>query len=225
MKIDNDGEWNTSRRNFLSLTCGAIISAMPPVNIASALDKKQSSLEFIESTYDKGANMKKKILIAYASRCGSTGGVADTVGQVLHASGASVDVRLLKKVKDISPYQAIIVGSAIRMGKWLPEAADFVKKHKEALSKLPVAFFVVCLTMKDDTPENRNTVLNYLKPVHQEAPQVIPVDTGLFAGAVDFKKLSFVYRIVLKSMDIVEGDYRNWEAVKNWAGEVSRKII
>jgi menaquinone-dependent protoporphyrinogen oxidase len=185
--------------------------------MAASSDAPQSTTEFIESTSEKDEKMKNRILIAYASRCGSTGGVAEAIGKLLCESGASVDVRLVRNVNDLSLYQGVIIGGAIRMGKWLPEAVEFVKTHQSTLNRIPVAYFVVCLTMKDDTAENRRKTLRYLEPVRKQFPKVKPVDIGLFAGAIDYKKLSFAYRLVLKLMGAPEGDFRNWEAIRNWA--------
>ena len=39
---------------------------------------------------------------------------------------------------------------------------------------MPVAYFLVCLTLKDDTEENRRTVAAYLDPVREQGPQVQP---------------------------------------------------
>lgn len=128
-----------------------------------------------------------------------------------------MDVRLVGNVNDLSPYQAVIAGSAIRMGKWLPEVVGFVKTHQDTLSRVPVAYFVVCMTMKDDMVENRPKVLAYLDPVRKQVPQVKPVDVGLFAGMVDFSKLSFVHSLMLKVKGAPEGDFRNWEAIRTWA--------
>ena len=169
--------------------------------------------------------MKKRVLIAYASKCGSTGGVAEAIGQVLCSMGATVDVRLTGSVKDISSYQAVIIGSAIRMGNWLPEATDFVIRQQDELSRVPCAYFVACLTMKDDTAENRKKVMAYLDPVRQKSPKVEPAAVGLFPGALDFKKLSFGSKAVLKMLGGKEGDYRNWPAVRAWAGDVGPSLF
>jgi menaquinone-dependent protoporphyrinogen oxidase len=197
---------------------------MLPHRIAGA-SSGQASPEFIESPCGKDDKMKKRVLIAYASKCGSTGTVAEAIGQSLCGMGASVDVRLAGNVNDLSPYQAVIAGSAIRMGKWLPEAADFMKKNRDALSHVPCAYFVVCLTMKDDTPENRTKVMAYLDPVRKESPKVRPAAIGLFPGAVNFGKLAFAPRTILKVMGAPEGDYRNWPAVKAWAAQVGPALL
>jgi menaquinone-dependent protoporphyrinogen oxidase len=211
------GKTEMGRRSFLILAGGAISALTLPYDRATASEARQSAVESNQSSYEKDRKMKNKLLIAYGSRCGSTGGVAEAVGQVLSTPGTAVDVRLVKDVNDLSPYQAVIVGSAIRMGKWLPEAVEFVKNHQDALSRVPVAYFAVCLTMKHDTVENRGKALAYLDPVRRQFPQVKPADIGLFAGALDYKKLSFAYSLILKVKAASEGDFRNWEAIRTWA--------
>ena len=217
-------EHDMSRRDFLLLSAGAICTSILCHDTAGASSEKPGS-KFIESTCQKDEKMKKRVLVTYASRCGSTGGVAEALGQVLCAMGTPVDVRLVKSVKDLSPYQAVIVGSAIRMGKWLPEAVAFVKNNRDVLARLPVAYFVVCLTMKEDTAENRSKVKAYLDPVRKEAPKVRPAAIGLFPGVVNFSKLSFVDKMILKAKGVSEGDYRDWTAIKAWASTVGPTLF
>ena len=166
--------------------------------------------------------MKDKILVAYASRAGSTGEVAEVIGQVLREAGVAVDVRLAKDMTDLSPYRVVIVGSGIRVGKWLPEAVEFVENHRETLSQISVAYFLVCLTLKEDTEENRREVSTYLDPVCEI---VQPVDVGLFAGVLDYSKLPFILRLVMKAMKSPEGDFRDWEAIRAWAGQVRDRLV
>ena len=90
--------------------------------------------------------MAGKILVAYATRAGSTTEAAQAIAEALRALyswGDTVDVLPVKAVNDLSPYRAVIAGSAIRMGHWLPEAVDFVTKNQAELAKVPVAFFLV----------------------------------------------------------------------------------
>ena len=161
--------------------------------------------------------MEDKILVAYASRTGSTGEVAETIGEVLRDGGATVDIHWAKDVTNVNAYRAVVAGSAIYMGQWMSEAVKFVKTHQDALSRMPVAYFAVCLTMKDDTEANRRTVAAYLDPVREV---VQPVGLGLFAGRLDSSKLPFHYRLIIKAMKQPEGDYRDWEAIRTWAGEL-----
>ena len=164
-----------------------------------------------------------KILVAYATKAGSTAAVATEIGRVIESQGGyKVDVHPVDKIKGVSGYDAAIIGSTIRMGKWLPEALKFVEKHKDALSRIPVAFFTVCLTLNEDTEENRRTVAAYLDPVCEV---VQPVDVGLFAGVMDYSKLSFLLRLMMKKMESPEGDFRDWEAIRAWAGQVRARLV
>lgn len=91
--------------------------------------------------------MNDKILVAYASQAGSTAEVAEAIGQTLAESGAQVEVHRMKDVPDLTPYRAVVAGSAIHGAKWLPEAMQFMQKHRAALAHKPFVAFLVCITL------------------------------------------------------------------------------
>lgn len=184
-------------------------------------------IDFIQKSYGDDKNSAKKILIAYASFSGSTGGIADAIAKVLFKAGAAVDVRLAKEVSDLSPYEAVIVGSAIHSSEWLPEAVEFVKIHREELSRMPTAYFLASLTTVEDNEQTRSIAAAFLDPVYEQIPEVKPVDVGIFTGKLDFSKLQFMYRIIwpFRGNGVSEGDYRNWEAIRDWADGVYTKLL
>lgn len=155
-----------------------------------------------------------KILVAYATRAGSTAEVAAYVAQVLRATGATVDVQYTRMVHEVQGYDAVIIGSAIRMGQWLPEAVEFVKTYRETLSRIPTAYFLVSGLLRNDTPEMRRTVLAFLDPVRA---LLEPVSIGLFAGKIDYCTMSGFDRSIAEAISSAEGDWRNWEAIRCWA--------
>ena len=163
----------------------------------------------------------KPILIAYATRAGSTKEVAQFIAQSLIEHGASVEVQPAAAIAELKPYSAVILGSAIRAGRWLPEAVEFVKQHKPDLEKLPLVYFLVCATMSEDTPENHDKVLAYLKPVRA---LLEPLEIGLFAGKLDETTLGFFAKLVVKAMRKEQGDWRDWEAVQDWAGKIYARL-
>jgi menaquinone-dependent protoporphyrinogen oxidase len=148
--------------------------------------------------------------------------VAEAIGQELGATGADVEVRRARDVRDLSPYQAVVVGTSVHMGRLPGEIPRFAKRHRRVLSRVPVAYFVVCLTMAEDTPENRQTTLAYLDPLRKAAPEVEPVDTGLFGGAIlqdthEFDRLFFLMKSIVRATAKELDDARDWEAIRAWA--------
>lgn len=155
-----------------------------------------------------------KILVTYATRAGSTAEIAARVAEVLRAVGATVDVKYVTTVHDMTGYDTVIVGSAIRMGCWLPEAVEFVKTNRETLSRIPTAYFVVSGLLRNDTPDIRRTVLAFLDPVRE---LLEPVSIGLFAGKLDYRTMDGFDRSIAEAVSSAEGDWRNWEAISEWA--------
>lgn len=169
--------------------------------------------------------MSTWILVAYASEFGSTVEVAETIGQTLRDGGAQVDVRAVVDVATFAPYSAAIIGSAIYNGAWLPEAVHFVEVHAAALSQIPTAYFVVCATMREDTPEHRQGARSFLDPVLDQIPQVRPIDIGLFAGKIDPPKLPWPIRLRMRlTTDLRQGDYRRWDDVRIWTASIAPQL-
>lgn len=75
-----------------------------------------------------------KNLVTYATRTGSTVGVAEAIAETLREHGAQVDVIPMQDVTDVTSYQAVVAGSAIQNRQWLPEANKFVQTHRSALN-------------------------------------------------------------------------------------------
>jgi len=217
METKDNKQRNMGRRDFLALT-GGIIGTLSLGSLSAAGSGYAASIVLPESRCgDKNNNMAKKILVSYASEYGSTGGVAEAIGKELCSKGAKADVFLARNVKNLSSYQGVIVGSAIYRGKWMPEAINFVKTNSEILRQIPVAFFMVCMTMHQPSEENRRKALAYLDPVLQTIPQVKPVDIEPFAGAMHYSNLSWLNKKIIQSKEVPEGDFRDWEAIRAWA--------
>ncbi len=164
--------------------------------------------------------MPNKILVTYASRTGSTAEVAEAIGRTLSEGGAQVDVLPMQEVKDLTLYQAIVAGSAIRKSKWLPEAVQFIRTHQSTLMHKSFAMFTVCITLAMQNGEQyRSTVQSWVAPMRS---LVRPLSEGLFAGKLDFSKLPFNWDTLLFRFSVAlgifpRGDHRDWNAIRNWA--------
>ncbi len=163
--------------------------------------------------------MEKKVLVTYASKYGSTGGVADAIGKELCSKNVATDVVLIKNASNVGSYQGVVIGSPIYMGKWMSEAVDFGKKNQDILRQMPVAYFLVCITLARPTEKNRAQVLSYMDPILKAVPEIKPIGIGTFAGALDYSNLSWLKKTIMKSKGAPEGDFRNWNAIRTWARE------
>jgi len=179
---------------------------------------------FPESQCGLPGSANPKVLVAYASMHGSTGGVAEAVSLTLCAAGMTAEVRRVDHVTRISGYDAVIVGSAVRSGRWLPEAVDFVQSYRDVLAERPVAYFLTCLALYRDTPKTRQTARGYMAPVLEAVPKVVPRDVGLFTGVLDYERYNFVVRMIMKrkmeKQGVPEGDHRNWERIRTWSRDL-----
>jgi menaquinone-dependent protoporphyrinogen oxidase len=214
----------TTRREFIvrgSMIVGAAISGVGCSHVQSPNGARAGEVIFPEPSCGTDKGSQRPILVAYASFCGSTAGVAEAIAQAFCGKGAKVDVRLAKNVNSVEGYRAAVIGSAVRSASWWPEALSLVSRHERNLARMPVAYFLTCLTLYQDNPENRNTALGYFDPVLKASPGVKPVGMACFAGALDLSKMGFVYRTIMKSKmkqsGVPEGDFRNWPAIKTWA--------
>lgn len=166
--------------------------------------------------------MSPRMLVAYASRAGSTAEVAETVGQVLRESGAEVDVRPVDQVRGLAGYDALVLGTAIWAFKPLPEARRFVAEQQQALADLPVAYFALCELLREDTPANRAHTRGFLDPLRKIKE---PVSFAIFAGKRDLSGVNPVLRWLLaKLLKIQHGDWRNWDQIRAWAAELAPRL-
>lgn len=225
MGANDSNIWRVSRRDFLVLSAG-LITAMTLGGASVAKISHAADIKFPEGKCGGGKNVEKRVLVVYASKYGSTGGVADAIGKELCSKDVATDVVLIKNANNVSSFQGVVIGSAIYMGKWMPEAVDFVKKNKDTLCKVPVAYFLVCMTLSQPTEENRAKALSYMDPILKAVPEIKPVGIGTFAGAMDYNNLSWINKKILKSKGTPEGDFRNWNEIRAWAREpVYAKLV
>lgn len=200
-----------TRRDFLKFA-GAAVIVTASCGGLTQLAALAPDVDLPEKTYR--GKMNQKILVAYASKAGSTAEIAAAVGQTLSASGVSVDVLPVQKVSGLQDYSAVVLGSAVRMGQWLSEATKWVEANQAALQSLPVAAFSVHLLNLGKDETSRAAREAYTAPLHQ---LISPCAETFFAGKMDLSKLSFFDRTLSKMMKAQDSDLRDWNAVHTWA--------
>lgn len=167
--------------------------------------------------------MNAKILVAYASKYGSTKEIAEKIGQVLTDAGFAVDVLPAEKVAVVDSYQAVVLGSAVYIGNWRKAAANFLKVNEKALAERPLWLFSSGPTGKGD-PLELVKGWRFPQALQPVADRVKPVEIVLFQGAVDTNNLGFFGRLAIKNVKAPVGDFRDWNAITVWAGTVASRL-
>jgi menaquinone-dependent protoporphyrinogen oxidase len=215
-----------NRRQFLK--SGLAMSAVLGIDGLVPGDCAAEKISFAETSCEGSMAENRRVLVAYASMFGSTGGVAEAIARCFCAAGYAADVRLLENAGDLSRYKAVIIGSPARSEAWLPKTVEFVRANAPVLSGMPVAYFLTCLTLTRPTPINIRYVSGWFEPVLTAIPEVRPVGIGCFAGVLDYSKMPFsigaVTRYKMWSKGVEEGDYRNWAQIEAWAGNLAARV-
>ena len=209
-----------SRRDFLKVGC--LGSAAVGLGVCAASSFASSPPEVDLQTFRFGEdNMKERILIAYASATGSTVEVAAAIGETLAGHEVSVDVRPIREISGLGGYAAVVVGSAVQYGDWLPEAIDFVKANQHALKAIPVALFCVHIRNLGDDPTSQNYRLAYLDSVRS---LLEPAAEGFFAGRFNRQGAALLMpSLVARFLPTL--DFRNWEKIRTWAESIYPQLV
>lgn len=168
--------------------------------------------------------MNGKLLVTYASKYGATREIAEKIGSVLHQAGWQAEVAPVKEVMGIAGYQAVILGSAVYIGKWQKEAAEFLQKNEHTLAQLPVWLFSSGPTGEGDPTELLEgwRLPAELQPIVE---RIRPRDIAVFGGYINPDKVNFIEKTAVKN--IVKkpfGDYRDWDRIINWANKVAEAL-
>ena len=170
-----------------------------------------------------------RVLVAYASKHGSTQGIADRIGEDLRQDGHQVDVRPARQAGPAEEYDAVVVGSAAYAGHWVKDASSFVKKNKEALAHRPLWFFSSGPLGTDEVDKEGHDVREASLPKEaEEFASLEPRDHHVFFGALHFDELGFTGRMLRKmpaTRDAIpEGDFRDWEEIDRWAHGIGHDL-
>jgi menaquinone-dependent protoporphyrinogen oxidase len=165
--------------------------------------------------------MTARILVAYASRKGSTAGIAQAIGKELTIEGYTVDVSEMKSVTSLAGYNAVVIGAPVYTGKVTGDVVAFVSTNKDELSRVPVAGFVTGIApvypKTGDVKGFTDQLVTALSPVR-------PVAVTMFAGTLDAGKMNLVERSLTTLMKVPTGDFRDWDAIAAWAKTLAGKM-
>lgn len=161
------------------------------------------------------------VLVAYASKRGSTAEIAETVAATLRRAGLSVECEEAGEVRTLDPYDAVVIGSAVYMKRWRGDARHFVKKHRRALRKMP---FWVFSTGPVGDPAKDNSDWS-------EPPKLVATleEMGVrghvvFGGSVPREPHGLMEKAMAEGTPEEYRDRRDWERIRAWAEGVAAEL-
>jgi menaquinone-dependent protoporphyrinogen oxidase len=169
-----------------------------------------------------------KVLVVYATKYGSTKGIAEFIADKLRQHGMEAEALEARDVKNPQDYDACIIGSGVYMCHWLKEAVKFVRKNKATLAGRPVWLFSsgplklgAEFGSLDDPQLVPGEIAEFEDLVHPKGHRV-------FFGALDHEKLGFAHRTMARMPGVEEilpdGDFRDWDDIGGWVEGVVREL-
>lgn len=156
------------------------------------------------------------ILVAYATKHGSTQEVAEVIAATMRKHALEVEVRPASEVRTLDRYSAVVLGAPLYTGCWHKDASRFLKRHHTALSERPVAIFA--LGPRSNAEEERRGSREQLDRALVKASWLAPVAIEVFGGVIDPTKLRFPFNRMPAS------DARDWEAIRTWANNLATQF-
>jgi menaquinone-dependent protoporphyrinogen oxidase len=157
------------------------------------------------------------VLVAYASKHGSTREIAEAVGAVLRDAGHEVDIRPAREVRSLGDATAVVLGSALYAAHWQRDAIRFVRRHGAALRERPVWLF--SSGPLDDSASRAR--LPIPDPVVAVTGDIVARDHRTFGGRL-LPDTPGVDPHILATHPT--GDFRDWEAIHAWARAIAAEL-
>lgn len=162
---------------------------------------------------------REKVLVACASKMGSTTGIADAVADRLHAAGLEVERLPVEDVRSVEPYRAVVLGSAVYMGRWRQEALTFLRRFGTELADRQVWLFQS--GPLDESAERQEIPLP--RRVRAHADRIGVLGHATFGGRIDVEHAEgFAAK---RMIDAGLGqDFRNFDHIRAWADAIATEL-
>lgn len=159
-----------------------------------------------------------KVLVTAASRHGSTDEIADAIGATLTGCGLEVIRMAPDQVQNLVDFDAVVLGSAIYVGRWLELARSFVERFRGELAQLPVWLF--SSGPLGDPPKPDGTPPDVLAVIDRMRPR----EHRVFSGEIVRGELGLAERVVTKAVGAPAGDFRPWAEIGAWATGIAETL-
>ncbi|SDB79848.1 menaquinone-dependent protoporphyrinogen oxidase [Raineyella antarctica] len=164
-----------------------------------------------------------RMLVAFATKGGTTQTIAERIGARLTEAGHQVTVVAVQDNPDPAAYEAVVVGSGVLNGSVYPAGGEWVIARQGHLLGRPVGVFAVCLSALSEDPEARAAALAYPDQLAAVLPEP-PFASIVFPGTYDPGSRTWWERIVARLNNAPKGDFRDWDKVDAWARELADRL-
>lgn len=158
------------------------------------------------------------VLVAVASKHGSTEEIAAFVGDHLRGRGMEV-IRAEASEASLDGVDAAVILSGVYAGRWLGPATHFIQDHFDALTKMPV-WLISSGPVGDDPPP-----VDELVRIGDLPEQLGAVAHWVVAGRIDMDLLGFAERALIRALKVEAGDYRDWDEVTACAESIADHLL
>ena len=166
--------------------------------------------------------MSSSILVAYATRYGSTQQVAETIASTLRESGLGVDIQPLRAVRSLEAYHAVVIGAPLFMFHWHKDALNFLSRHQKALQARPVAVFALGPVHDPHDEKEWQDSRAQLDKELAQFPWFSPQALEIFGGKYDPATLRFPLKMFAGAEPA--SDIRDWQAIRAWAQKLASRL-
>ena len=163
--------------------------------------------------------MTMRILVSAASKHGATAEIADAIAGTLRDAGHEADLRPPAEVESVDGYDAVILGSAVYAGRWMDDARHFADRHRPGLLERPTWLF------------SSGPIGEPLAPTEEPVDGAklgaarAARDHRVFPGRINPSDLSWVERTITRMVKAPDGDFRDWDAVREWATTIAGELV
>jgi len=161
-----------------------------------------------------------RILVSAASKHGSTGEIARRITEVLRSTlpgDAVVDERPAAEVTDAGGYDAVVLGSAVYMGRWLDDARRAGTRIAAGPPRYVWLFSSGPIGDPPKPDEDPTEVVALAAGTHARGHR-------LFAGRLDRHQLGFAEKAMVAALRVADGDFRDWDAIDSWSRQIGEEL-
>jgi menaquinone-dependent protoporphyrinogen oxidase len=156
------------------------------------------------------------VLVAYASKHGTTREVAESIARTLGERGLAVELMEARRVDDLTRYDAVVVGGGLYVARWHADARRLLKRNRKELAAKRLAVFGMGPDSLEDSKvaESRKQLDRALAAT----PELEPIAVTIFGGALEPESWRFPFN------RLPAFDARDWDAIHRWAVDLVAQL-